>query len=505
MDISKYLVGMPLDSHSSVPLYQQISRYIKEKILDNTLAPGVRLPSERELAKLLNVSRTTAINAYRELEREGYVQSKTGSGTYVTYPEDGEDEHPVFSWPQAFKPQNPLPMGSILRELISGPVSEGTIALDAGLPDPSLYPLKQLQQAAAGCLKEAPPRYFGHLPTEGFAPLRSAVASLMASKNVEAAPGHIMITAGAQQALYLLVKALLEPGDSVMVQSPTYIGALQMFQSASVRLLSLPTKDRFPLALAEEYLVRYRPKLMYLVPTHQNPTGSTISEKDRMELINLARRHRLVIVEDDPYGDIYFEKQPPPPLKAFDNYGGVVYVGTFSKVLMPGFRTGYVVAHPALINRLATEKQYADLHSNNLSQVFIHAFLAEGILADHLRQVREAYKKRRDALDKALRRNFASDISYTVPEGGFYFWCRFSRPLNTEKLLQESLKTGVTFVPGQAFYPSGQGEEAIRLCFAATSEELLTEAAGRLKKAYKLTQERSHPAETRFQQSRTIV
>lgn len=504
MDISKYLVGMPLDSHSKEPLYRQISRHIKEKILDGSLTPGTRLPSERELAKLLNVSRTTAINTYRNLETEGYVHSKTGSGTYITFPEADEDTHPAFSWPQVFIPQNPLPMGSILRELISGPVSEDTIALDAGLPDPALYPMQLLQQAASRCLQKASSRHFGHLPTEGFAPFRSSLATFMASKNIETTPGHIMVTTGSQQALYLLVKVLLEPGDSVLVQSPTYIGALQMLQSAGVRLLSLPG-DRFPLALTEEYIIRYRPKMMYLVTTYQNPTGSTISEKERMELVNLARRYRLVIVEDDPYSDLYYDHQPPPPLKAFDNYGGIVYIGTFSKALLPGLRTGYVVAHPALINRLATEKQYADLHSNNISQLLINYILTEGILSEHLSQVRKAYKKRRDALDRELQRNFGNEIIYTVPSGGFYFWCRFTRQLNTEKLLHESLKNGVTFVPGQAFYPPGQGEEAIRLCFAATTEERMAEASTRLKKAYKNTQSRYDVDEGKLQQSRTIV
>lgn len=484
MDISKYFAGTKLESRSSSPLYMQITEVIASKILDYTLAAGTKLPPERELAMLFRVSRTTAINAYRKLEQQGLVRTKVGSGTYVASTTE-QDSSPGIPWTQLlFTPYPQTSVSSILRELVSSTTSVGNISLAAGLPDPAYYPIDTFKNLFNKHIDYIDRADLGYIATEGYTPLRCSVASMLNGKNITTTMENILILSGSQQGLYLISKVLLEPGDYVIVESPTFIGAIQVFQAAGARLLCLPTSDSFPMAILEDYLIRYRPKMLYIIPTFQNPTGRVLPEHERRELLQLAARHRLVIVEDDPYSDFYYGEQPPAALKTLDTYGGVIYMSTFSKVLFPGLRVGFIEAHPALVNRLALEKQYIDLHSNNLSQWLIHLFLEAGSLAEHLSLVRKEYKKRRNVLSKAIRRSFRDDLVFTLPEGGFYLWCKIQNSITSSKFLHEAAKNGVSFVPSEAFYTTPTGGQELRLCFAAHNETDLMEGVRRLAKSF---------------------
>lgn len=480
MDISKILNRAELDTSDTQPLYQQIALLIADKIQKQILSSGTKLPPERELADLFAVSRTTAINAYRKLEQQGLVWTKVGSGTYVAQARDSESLSEV-PWPQLFTayPQNPL--SSILRDLVSTPEPD-TISLGAGMPDPALYPMESFTELFNHNIRTAAPADFGHIPTEGYNPLRRAIAAMLKEKGIPAAAENIITLSGSQQGLYLLSKVLLEPGDYVVMEAPTFIGAIQVFQAAGARVLTLPCSGKLSLELLEDFLIRYRPKLLYIIPTYQNPTGAVMPVQERHDLINLAKRHRLVIVEDDPYSDLYYGEQPPQALKALDSYGGVVYLGTFSKILLPGLRTGYLAGPPVLINRLALEKQFIDLHSNNIAQWLVTMFLNEGRLADHLTTVRREYKKRRDTMAKALQRLCADDIEFTVPEGGFYLWCKLKQAGTSQRLLQEAAKNRISFVPGEAFYTVPTLNKEFRLCFTNHSEAILLESVQRLAK-----------------------
>ncbi|NLI14031.1 MAG: PLP-dependent aminotransferase family protein [Peptococcaceae bacterium] len=481
MNISKLQPDFKLDPHSAQPLYLQIADLLSSKITSHTLPAGAKLPPERKLAALFGVSRTTSINAYRCLEQQGLVETKVGSGTYVAELSiTRENALSGVPWHQLFTPSPQSPLSSILRELVDTNLDSGNISLAAGMPDPAFYPVKLFQklfnQDKGGTNKAD----LGHIPTEGYGPLRLSVAGLLDAKGIHLSMENIMITAGSQQGLYLISKVLLEPGDYVVVESPTFIGAHQVFQASGARVLTLPVAGAFPFALLEDYLIRYRPKLLYMIPTYHNPTGRVLPENQRRELLQLAARHRLVILEDDPYSDLYYGEEPPPSLKALDTYGGVVYLSTFSKILCPGLRIGYAAAHPALINRLALEKQYIDLHSNNLAQILICRLLDQGSLPAHLAFVRAEYKKRRDALVEALRHFCHQDLTFSLPEGGFYLWCKIQVPVLSGRLLHEAAKTGLSFVPGEAFYSTPDGEREIRLCFTTHPEHLLSEAAKRL-------------------------
>jgi len=326
-------------------------------------------------------------------------------------------------------------------------------------------------------------RDFGHIPIQGYEPLRKTITQMLDADGIKCQPDEMVILSGSQQGLYLTARVMIEPGDYVIIQSPTYLGAIQVFQALGARVLSLPQREDFPLEILEDYLARYRPKLLYCIPTFRNPNGNVINTEERKKLIQLAARYRLVILEDDPYSNFYYECSPPTSLKALDNYGGVIYLSTFSKILMPGLRLGYMVAHPSLINRIILEKQYVDLHSNNISQWLLDLFIKEGYLAKHLTKMRGIYKKRRNVMADALNQGLKSKLSYHIPQGGFYIWCRIHENIPSKRLLQEALKMGVSFVPGEAFYATPGEDKEFRLCFSQHNEKVLLEGISRLEKA----------------------
>jgi DNA-binding transcriptional MocR family regulator len=482
MDITKMLNGVRIDPKASAPMYLQIANSLAAKIKECTLPVGTKLLPERELASLLGVSRTTIINAYRLLEERGLVSTRIGSGTYVAELSVADQQANAMPWEQLFSPQYKSPLSSLLRSLVAAPTADEAISFAAGMPDPSLYDLKIIEEALIDGNHVLEAADLGYIPTEGYSPLRRSLATWQTSQGIQAAADNILIVSGSQQGLYLIVKAFVEPRDYVIVESPTYLGAIQVLEAAGARILCLPQAGSLDLEALEDYLIRYRPKLLYTIPTFQNPTGRVMPLRHRQELIRLAARYRLAIVEDDPYSQLYYDQQPPPSLKSLDTYGGVIYLGTFSKMLFPGLRTGWVTAAPPVINRLAQEKQYVDLHSNNLSQKILHVCLKQHYLANHLAFVRSKYKQRRDTLAGAIRQYCGAHLDFELPEGGFYLWCNVRPPASPAELLRRSAAAGVIFVPGEAFYLNNAESRQIRLCFVTHGEDRLTEGIRRIAK-----------------------
>ena len=494
MDITKAFSGMHLNPGSSVPLYLQIVSGLTARIQDLSLPPGAKLPPERELARLLGVSRTTAINAYSLLEERGLVSSRVGSGTYVTGSEAtaGELRPHSMPWEQLFTPAYKVPLASIMRSLIASPMAGDTISLAAGMPDPDLYPVEMIRAALDGNRHIFDLADLGLIATEGYAPLRRSLAAWQSHLGTKTSPDQVLIVSGSQQGLYLIVKSFIEPRDYVIVESPTYLGAIQVLEAAGARLLCLPPVGSIDLAMFEDYLIRYRPKLFYTMADYKNPTGRTMPLQERQELIRLAARHRLAIIEDDPYSLLNYGAPPPPSLKQLDSYGGVIHLGTFSKIVFPGLRTGWVHAAPQVINRLAQEKQYVDLHSHNLAQMILHICLEEDSLSPHLIRVRREYKKRRDAMASAIRRYCGATMDFEPVSGGLYLWGRLGPSIAPTELLRRAAAVGVSFVPGDAFYTHGTESHEIRLCFATHAEDLLIEGIRRLGRI--LADTAAHPA-----------
>ncbi|MDU2064517.1 MAG: PLP-dependent aminotransferase family protein [Sporomusaceae bacterium] len=480
MDITNLLSNWTVQVDGAVPMYIQLANVFTAKIQNMTLQPGDKLPPERELAKALNVSRTTAINAYKLLEERGLVLTKIGSGTYVAAVTKQMAETTPVPWEQLFTPQYRTPTSSIIRNLVAMPAGGNHISFATGMPDPAFYPLHILQEGLVSSVDSVDRSDFGYMPTEGYPSLRKALALWQKSYGIESEDEGILIISGSQQGLYLIVKALIEPRDFVVVESPTYLGAIQILESAGARILCLPPGDSLRLDVLEDYLIRYRPKFFYTIPTFQNPTGRVMSLQERRALLALAEKHHLVLVEDDPYGHLYYEQKPPLSLKALDTYGGVIYLSTFSKSLFPGLRIGWLTAPAAVVNRLAQEKQYVDLQSNNLSQKVLTSYLDTGDFEAHLQKMRAIYKLRRDAMAQALQRYCAGFLDFPIPEGGFYLWCTLAPRISGREFWQRAARAGVSFVPGEAFY-AGIGEsQQFRLCFVSHEEEILREGVRRL-------------------------
>jgi len=482
MDISIFSLGQ-LDPASSQPMYLQIAENIAAGIRDRKIPPNAKLPPERQLAIHYGVSRTTAINTYRKLEEWDLVLTKIGSGTYVTGG-SGEAAMLPMPWQQLLVPHLKGPLAGILRELLSADLSGKTISMATGTPDPTIYPATTFNDLLNCRNADLTNADLGHISTEGYLPLRTQLAALQNQKGGNATADNIAVVSGSQQGLYLLAKIFINPGDYVVVEAPTYLCAIPTFQAAGARILSLPAPGPLQLDLLEDYIIRHRPKLLYIMPTYQNPSGRTINLSERQALLALAAKHRLIIIEDDPYSDFHYDQQPPPSLKTLDSYGGVIYLSTFSKTLFPGLRIGWVVASEAVITRLALEKQYVDLHSANLSQWQLNEFLRRGSFAGHLDAIRGEYQKRRDATATALRRYCGDSLTFFVPAGGFYFWCKLTHPSATSRqLLQEATRLGVSFVPGEAFYSDREESRDFRLCFATNPSSVLQEGIKRLAKA----------------------
>ena len=472
MDLSK----LKLSRQAGESLYDQLVDALESAIEQGDLAPEVRLPSERELAGLLKLSRTTTTNAYRELESRGVLRRHVGRGTFVcATPEP--DEVP-FAWrgkvsSAALRSANPT-----LRNLMREAVDPAVISLALGVPALECFPSADYRRICDQILKREPHAMLGHGPTEGQPRLRRALAA-----RIGARPEHILVVTGSQQGLDLLAKCLVDPGDAVIVDRPCYLGAIQTFRAAGARLVGWDLR-RADLSELEDLFLRYRPKTIYTNPTFQNPTGHTLSLNDRRELLKLAARYRVPVIEDDTYRDLYLDAPPPPSLRQLDEYNVVIYLNTFSKTLAPGLRLGWIAASEVVVDQLTLLKQNSDTHSPNQPQLAVAEMLTSGLFDDHLRRLREEHAHRRDALIGALGRHTASGaLLFTRPPGGMYLWCRLGRGLTTARLLPQARATGMVFTSGEVFYCDDAGAHHLRLCFSSRPPTELEEAARRLAKA----------------------
>ncbi|HEY65870.1 MAG TPA: PLP-dependent aminotransferase family protein [Caldilineae bacterium] len=479
---------LTLDRHSRVPLYQQIRHQIREMILSGRLPPGTRLPAERALAAALGVNRTTVVNAYRELQADGLVEAHVGRGTTVCAPgpssEADEDLDLPLSWSNLLTSRVRRLHNPLIQEVARLAAREGIIRLATGVPTPETSPVVDLQQLMRTVVSRDEAQVLRDSPTEGLESLREALASRLAIKGCHVSASRVLILSGSQQGLDLVARLLLEPGDVVIVEAPTYLGALRVFRAAGARLIGVPVDEAgMRVDLLEPLLARYRPRLIYTIPTFQNPTGVTLSPERRQRLLSLARRFQVPILEDDSYGDLYYDETPPAPLLASDRHEGVLYLGSFSALLGPGLRLGWLLAPTSIMGALTTLKQMADLHPGTLVQVMALEVLRTGRLDDHLEWARHAYARRRDAMEQALRRHAASELTWEAPQGGFYYWCRLPDGIHARDLLREAADEGVVFVPGEVFFPDGGGESFLRLNFSYPTEAEIEEGVRRLARA----------------------
>ena len=375
---------------------------------------------------------------------------------------------------------------SAIREILKMTESPDIISFAGGLPAPELFPVEKVKVAAETVLSTQGATALQYSVTEGYMPLREWVSShLHATVKLQAPAARVLITHGSQQALDLIAKVLLDPGDTVLVEDPAYLGALQVFRTYEARVVGLPSDDEgLSVPALEEKLLSLPqpPKFLYLIPNFQNPTGTSLQARRRLEIAALAERHRLLVIEDDPYGELRYSGEPPPAACASLNSTRWVYLGTASKILTPGLRVAWCACGDRrLFERLVMAKQAADLHTSTFNQRIVHELVRDASwLRGHLRTLCKTYGARRDVMIEALQRELGSGCTHTRPEGGLFLWLTLPPALDTLEVLHRSMEQRVAFVPGHPFWVDGSRHNTLRLNFSNASEQHIREGVQRL-------------------------
>jgi len=371
--------------------------------------------------------------------------------------------------------------GSAIRELLKLTEQPEFISFAGGLPAPESFPVAEVAAAAAATLRDRGTQALQYGATEGYRPLRELIARRTSTGGHAVSVENVLITSGSQQALDLLGKVFLDAGDRVLLESPTYLAALQAWNAYEAVYIDLPMDEAGLDPSALESTLREEPKFLYCVPNFQNPTGVTLSLERRQRLVTLAAAHGVPLVEDDPYGSLRFEGDALPSLLAIAGAaGGVIQLSTFSKTLAPGLRVGWVVAPAEVIGRLALAKQGTDLHTGTLDQYIVHELLAGGQIEAGLPVIVARYRERRDTMLAALAEHFPADVRWTRPTGGMFLWVTLPRGIDASDLLPPAVERGVAFVPGKSFFPNGGGENTMRLNFSNAAPERIREGIARL-------------------------
>lgn len=476
------MMRVSINRNSDTPIYLQIKNQIRDMIISGELPAGHILPPERILSALLNVNRATVVKAYHELKSDGLAEARVGKGTMVAVkPFQGRFKNirqfnPI-PWYQFFNESIDSGGDHIISDIMDINCTEDIISFSGGFPSAELYPLEDLSSIQVNLFKTLGKQLLLHSPVEGLTSLRAGISSLMKSRNVNISPKDVMIVSGSQQGLDYIARVFIKPGDTIILEEPSFFGAMQIFRSAGARVIGVPVDScGMKTDILESLIQRYKPKFIYALPTFQNPSGIVMSLERRYELLDLSYKYRVPIVEDDPYGDLRYEGKAIPSLKALDPYEHVIYLSTFSKVLSLGLRIGWVVASQQVIRKFAYLKQITDMHVNTPGQYMISEFLSQGCYEKHLNTVLTEYRKKRELMNAALEKYKLPGVLWEKPEGGYYIWCRLPEYVTNNRLVSKAAEKGVVYLPGEAFYPDGtQGENYMRLNFTFPNSSRIDE------------------------------
>ena len=458
-------------------LLMQVAQDIEQQIAAGEFLPGERLPSERALATQLGLSRNTVTAAYLALEKRGTIRRVAHRGAYVS--PAGPQENPI-DWSSRISRQAHLLDEPVLEMLAQSRLPNLRHRLSAGTPALSCFPQAAFRNAINKVLAHDALLAMAIAPTEGQPRLRRAIAAM---DQVE--PSHILIVAGAQEGIDLLSRCLIEPGDRVIIDRPTFPGAIQAMQAAGAKLVEWDTAE-WSTEVLERLLIAYQPKFIFTMPTYHNPTGRTMEEDQRARLLGLAARYRVPIVEDDVYSRTWLQGAVPPSLHRMDRHNVVIYLSTFSKVLAPGLRLGWLAAPPHMVKQLSLIKMRSNLFTEGLSQLAMAELLENGTFEEHLPRLRAAHGAMQKTALRALRANFSNDeLEFSVPQGGLYIWCRWRRPVDMEAVLLRAQEKGANAAPGRAFFASDPDESCFRLCFTAGAESDLPEGIRLIAEAFR--------------------
>ncbi len=453
------------------PFYRRLVEIIEAGIGRGDVPAGCRLPPERDLAHALGVSRATIVSAYRDLESRGLVRGYVGRGTFVSARPDGGSA--PFAWRGKIAASALQATDTTVRDLVRAASDPGLMSLAAGEPALEAFPVEAFRTAMNRVLAKGAGAAWRHGPTEGLPRFRAVLADRFGGS-----AEHTLVISGAQQGLDLLARCLVDRGDAVVLDRPGYLGAIQTFRNAGARLIGWDIV-RADLDELEELLLRYRPKLIYTNPTHQNPTGITLPIRTRRELLALAARYRVPIVEDDTYRELGLESAPPPSLFQLDEARTIVIrISSFSKMLAPGLRLGWVSAVNPIVEQLALIKQQIDPHTQNLIQLVVCELVEQGVFDRHLTALKAEHRRRRDAMVQAIRRHVPSGaLRFTVPDGGMYLWCRLAPRMRARAVQDHAARESVIVVTGEPFYVDRGGTNELRICYTSQPAELAVRAA----------------------------
>jgi len=394
-------------------------------------------------------------------------------------------------WVHRYAQRTQRMSSSAIREILKLTQVPDVISFAGGLPAPEVFPVESFKRACQTVLSEFGAQALQYSPTEGHLPLRKMIIRHIKRYGLNVTPDNILITSGSQQALDLLGKILINPGDRILVESPTYLGALQAWNSYGAEYVAVPFDEHGVITDALEDALRTGPKFIYILPNFQNPTGVTLTLERRNELITLADRYGVPIIEDDPYGQLRYTGINISPLVVLDGeyrnnshehcyYGNVIYLSTFSKTLAPGIRLAWVVAPPEVIRKLVQAKQGADLHTSTFNQIVAYEVGRGGFIDEHVQKIQQVYGERREVMLDAMRDKFPPGVSWTEPEGGMFLWVTLPEGLNAKQVLVKAVEKKVAFVPGAPFHSTGGGENTMRLNFSNASPDLIREGIARL-------------------------
>ena len=381
---------------------------------------------------------------------------------------------------------------SVIRELLKFTEQPDIISFAGGLPAPEVFPVKEFQEACNQVLTDHGAQALQYSTTEGYLPLREMISRHNARFSVQVTAENIMITSGSQQALDFIGRLFINRGDYVVVESPTYLGALQAWNAYGAQYISVPSDENGMIMDKLEEALRIGPKFIYILPNFQNPSGSTLSLERRKRLIILADQYGVPIVEDDPYGQLRYDGEHIPSVATLDSRyrndtndggeytGNVIYLSTFSKLLAPGLRLAWVIAPPQVIRKLVMTKQAADLHTSSFNQHVAYEVAKGGFLDEHVKVIRATYKERRDVMIEMMEEMFPPEVTWTKPLGGMFLWGKLPENVDAAEVLKAAIERKVAFVPGAAFHPNGGGANTMRINFSFSNPDLIREGITRL-------------------------
>jgi 2-aminoadipate transaminase len=513
------MLPLHLQPQSHVPLYVQLRDQLRALVHAGDLRPGDRIPASRELANMLGVHRTTVANAYAELESEGLIQGHVGRGTFIKGNGNGlkisPPAPPVLSgsdglrWDLLFADER----GEEILSRLTASAPADALSFVMARPAEEFFPVDELQTCVNAALRREARDVLNLGPSDGYPRLKEALLDLLRREGITAKDENLLITDGCQQALDLISKAFIRPGDSVILENPAYPGAVAIFNGARARCLGVPVRTHpepdaalgLDLEALEATLAANRVKLIVLTPDFHNPTGTSMPLASRRKVLELASRYQVPVVEDHIYARLHAREERIPSLKQLDRSNLVIHIDSFAKVAFPGLRVGWIVAPPAAIERLRLVKQTTDLHTDQLAQATLAEFLRRGLFTKHLAKMRKVYASRLHALDEALRRHMPEGTHWTRPDGGMCLWLELPPGFDASELLIHAKERGVLFAPGRYFYVQGPLPNTLRLGFANLDEKQIARGAATLAELLRIEMRKRQRGVHRAERSRVAL